>query len=251
MPSVKDAFAGGGTLVFGHRGACGHAPMNTLPSFRKVVEIGADGTEFDVRLTRDGHMVIIHDPSVDDTTDGSGIVSEMSFAEIRELDAGAWYDGEFRGTRIPTLDEVLETLGKSMVINIEIKSEVYHPDGVEAQVAEAIRRHGIDDLAIVSSFNPLVLRRFYKIAPHVPIAYLHHPAEPHFLTDLMHGLPHNARNPHYSEINPNYMRWAKAHGYRVNTYTVNDPEIGLRMRDLGVSSVISDVPDMILSALRG
>lgn len=251
MPSVQDAFASGGTLVFGHRGACGHAPMNTLPSFQKVVELGADGTEFDVRLTRDGHMVILHDPTVDDTTDGSGAVSQMTLAEIRELDAGAWFDGEFRGTRIPTLDEVLETLGKSILINIEIKSEVYHPDGVEAKVADAIHRHKIDDLTIVSSFNPLVLRRFHQAAPHIPIGFLHHPAEPFFLADFMRGLPHAARNPHFSEVNPVYMRWAKAHGYHVNTYTVNNPELGLRLRDLGVSSIISDVPDVILSALRG
>jgi len=225
--------------------------MNTLPSFEKAIKLGADGTEFDVRLTKDGQMVILHDSSVDDTTDGSGEVSKMTFAEVRELDAGAWFDREFAGTRIPTLDEVLETLGKSLLINIEIKAEAFRTDGIEAQVAKAIRRHAIEAYTIVSSFNPLVLRRFYALMPEIPLGYLHHPEEPFYLTDFMQGLPHTARNPHYSEINPSYMRWAKAHGYQVNTYTVNHPEIGLRMRDLGVNSVISDVPDVIFAALRG
>lgn len=254
MPTLNDAFASarsyGRTLVFGHRGACGYAPMNTLPSFEKVLELGADGTEFDVRLTKDRQMVILHDPTVDDTTNGHGSVCDLTLAEVRELDAGAWFGEKFRGTRIPTLDEVLETLGKRILINIEIKAENFDQTGVEAMVADAIARHGIADLTIVSSFNPITLRRFHQVAPQVPIGYLHHPAEPFFLNDFMHDLPHQARNPHHSEVTPRYRAWSTAKGWTMNVYTVNDPALARRLHAVGVDSVISDVPDVIMSALR-
>lgn len=250
MATAKQAFSQGRMLVFGHRGACGYAPMNTIPSFEKALEQGADGTEFDVRLSKDGHVVILHDDTVDATTDGHGVVHEMTLAQIRELDAGGWFAERFRGTRIPTLDEVLETLGRRVVINIEIKAESFDAHGLEQRVAQAVARHAVEEYVVISSFNPLSLRRFHKIAPHIPIAYLHHPEIPFFLPMLMTGLPHESRNPHYSEVTPGYMQWARKHGYRVNTYTVNDPAVARSMRDLGVDSVITDVPDVIFAALR-
>jgi glycerophosphoryl diester phosphodiesterase len=224
--------------------------MNTLPSFALALAQGADGVELDVRLTRDDEMMIIHDPTVDHTTDGSGEINDMTFAQVRALDAGAWFDEKFRGTKIPTLDEVFQLIGGKLVINIEIKSESFRTDGVEAKVADAIRNHGLDEQVIVSSFNPLTLRRFYKIAPHIPIAYLHHPSVPMFFPDLMYGLPHNSRNPYQEDVTPRYMKWAKKHGYRVNTWTVNDPARARELRDLGVDCLITDNPDKIIAALR-
>ncbi|MEP7294460.1 MAG: glycerophosphodiester phosphodiesterase family protein [Chloroflexota bacterium] len=239
-----------GSLVFGHRGAKAYAPMNTLPSFELALVQGADGIELDVRLSRDGAMVIMHDDRVDATTDGAGRVSDLTLAEIQALDAGAWFGEAFRGARVPTLDEVFEAVGKRTRINVEIKAESIRGEGIEAQVAEAIRRHGLARSVIISSFNPLTLRRFRYVMPEVPIGYLYDQNTPPFVPHLMIGLAHEARNPHHSMVNASYMAWAEKNGLRVNTWTVNDPARALELRDLGVDCIITDMPDVILAALR-
>jgi glycerophosphoryl diester phosphodiesterase len=250
MQALMDEFYGGKTLVFGHRGARAYAPMNTLPSFELALEQGADGVELDVRLTRDGEMVILHDDSVDATTDGKGYVRDFTLSEIKALDAGSYFDAKFAGARIPTLDEVFEAIGKRTRINVEIKAEGVRSDGVEVKVAEAIRRHGLARSIIVSSFNPLTLRRFRGEMPEVPIGFLHSPETPFYVPHLMVGLPHEARNPHYEQIDRKYMEWAKGAGYRVNTWTVNDPLRAIQLRNWGVDCIITDQPDTIIAALR-
>jgi len=98
--------------IFAHRGDSAHAPENTLAAFELAAERGADGIELDAKLTADGEIVVIHDPAVDRTTDGTGMVAEMSLAALRELDAGSWFGDTFKGEQIPTLAEVFEAVGK-------------------------------------------------------------------------------------------------------------------------------------------
>lgn len=249
MQALVDEFYAGKLLVFGHRGARAYAPMNTIPSFELALAQGADGVELDVRLTRDGEMIIMHNDTVDETTDGEGKVEDFTLAEMKALDAGAWFNESFRGTRVPTLDEVFEAIGKRTRINVEIKADGLHGNGIEAKVADAIRRHGLERSIIVSSFNPVTLRRFRHVMPEAPIGYLHSPEVPGFISHLMFGLSHEARNPYYAEIDQKYMAWAKGAGYRVNTWTVNDPAEAVWLRDLGVDCIITDVPDVILAAV--
>lgn len=251
MQTLLNEFYGERMLVFGHRGAKAYAPMNTIPSFELALTQGADGIELDVRLTRDGAMVIMHDDSVDATTDGAGHVRDLTLAEIQSLDAGAWFDEKFRGTRIPTLDEVFEAVGKRTRINVEIKAESIRGEGIEAQVAEAIRRHGLAHSTIISSFNPITLRRFRHAMPEVPIGFLFAEDTPPFVPHLMIGLPHEAKNPHQTMIDAAYMKRTKAAGYRVNTWTVNDAARAVQLRDLGVDCIITDAPDVVLAAVRG
>lgn len=165
IQTIDTAFDQGRVLVFGHRGARAYAPMNTLPSFELARQQGADGIELDVRLTKDGELVLLHDPTVDGTTNGHGAISEMTFEQVRELDAGGWFDPMFRGTQIPTLDEVFAAFGDRLLINVEIKAEGFSYTGIEAKVADAIERFGVEKTVIVSSFNPLTLRRFHHVAP--------------------------------------------------------------------------------------
>src|SRR5690606_28189003 len=119
----------GQTLVFGHRGAKAYAPMNTIPAFELAAEQGADGIELDVHRSKDGHAVIVHDFTVDETTDGNGTVTEMTLAQLKELDAGSWFGEGFHGVQIPTLDEVFEAVGERLLINVEIKSNMQDTDG--------------------------------------------------------------------------------------------------------------------------
>lgn len=240
-----------GTMVFGHRGASAYAPMNTIPAFELAVAQGAQGVELDVRLTRDGRMVILHDDTVDHTTDGIGRISEKSFAEVRELDAGGWFGEAFRGTRIPTLEEVFEAVGSKIYVNVEIKAEAPNSDGIENAVADCIRRFGLERSVIVSSFNPLTLRRFRRAAPEIPIGFLQADDTPFYVPFFMIGLPHEARHPHHTDIDERYMAWARRHGYAVNTWTVNDPARARELAAMGVNTVITDKPDVILSALNG
>lgn len=248
-----DSWYKGRTLVFGHRGAKAYAPMNTIPAFELAAEQGADGIELDVHRSKDGHAVIVHDFTVDSTTDGSGRVTDLTLAELKALDAGSWFGEAFRGVRIPTLDEVFEAVGHRLLVNVEIKSESPETDGVEQVVADVIVRHGMTERVIVSSFNPLTLQRFRAIMPNVPIGFLYQANMKIDTQELMRqlGLAHEARHPHHTMIDQHYMDWARKNGYRVNAWTVNDPAEAVRLRDLGVDTIITDAPDVILKALRG
>lgn len=227
--------------------------MNTLPAFALAAEQGADGIELDVHLTRDGHVVVVHDFTVDATTNGSGRVTEMTLDELKALDAGSWFGDAFRGVTIPTLDEVFEAVGDSLLVNVEIKSKAVETDGVEQAVADVITRHDMTQRVIVSSFNPLTLNRFRDILPQVPIGFLYQAGMSIDTEEVMKqlGLKHEARHPHHSMIDAAYMPWAITEGYRVNAWTVNDAARAVELRELGVDAIITDAPDVILQAVRG
>lgn len=240
----------GKTLVFGHRGASAYAPMNTLPAFELAVAQRADGIELDVHLSQDGQLIVLHDFTVDHTTDGHGYARDMTLAQLKQLDAGGWKGEQFKGVSIPTLDEVFAAVGHKLYINVEIKSETVETDGVEQQVAECIAKNGMAERVIVSSFNPLALKRFREIMPEVPIGYLYMAGEKPF-AEVMETLDHEAQHPQHTMIDQDYMDWAKQNGYRVNTWTVNDPLRAVELRDMGVDAIITDTPDVMLEALRG
>jgi len=248
--TVLDEMYQGRTLVFGHRGASAYAPMNTLPAFEMAASQGADGVELDVHLSKDKHLIVLHDFSVDHTTDGVGFARDMTLAELKQLDAGSWKGEQFRGVRIPTLDEVFEAVGRQLYINVEIKSETVETDGVEQKVADSINRYNMGRRVIVSSFNPLTLKRFRQIMPDVPIGYLYESNEQPF-PEVVRELSHEARHPQHTMIDAAYMEWARKNGYRVNTWTVNNPARTVELRNLGVDGIITDKPDMILEALHG
>ncbi len=136
-------------LIIAHRGASGEFPENTLPAFAAAIEAGAQMCELDVQLTRDGAAVVIHDETVDRTTNGTGAVAAMSLAEIRRLDAGVKFGARFAGTRIPTLEEVLTLVRGRCALNVELKSA-----GVEREVCRLLRAHeALSSTTIVSSFD--------------------------------------------------------------------------------------------------
>jgi glycerophosphoryl diester phosphodiesterase len=250
LQPLKEAFREQRPLIFGHRGASAYAPMNTLPAYELALAQGANGIELDVRLTRDDELIILHDRIVEHTTDGTDSVYSKTLAEAKELDAGSWFDPRFAGTRLPTLDEVFEALGGRLYINVEIKSEDFSKTVIEQKIADSIRRFGLQASVIISSFNPVTLRRFRKIAPEVMIGYLHDPEIAFYIPCLMTGLKHEAKHPNHEEIDARYMAQAKAGGYAVNTWTVNDEARARALRDLGVNSLITDKPDTLIAALK-
>ncbi len=233
-------------LVFGHRGAKAYAPMNTLPAFELAARQGAHGVELDVHRSRDGHPVVIHDFTVDATTDGTGPVAALRLADLRTLNAGAWFGPQFAGVRVPTLDEVFEAVGRRLLINVEIKAEGEETDGVEEVVAACIRRHGMAERVVVSSFNVLTLRRFRRLMAEVPVGYLYARAEP----APLEASAFEAYHPHASLVFPELITAATGAGKVINAWTVNDPMQIATLARLGVHGIITDVPDVALAALE-
>jgi glycerophosphoryl diester phosphodiesterase len=156
-------------LVVAHRGAPHQAPENTLASFAAALAIGVDAIELDVHLSRDGHLVVIHDERLERTTDGRGLVHEWTLAELKALDAGGWFGSAFAGERIPTFDEALALIGRRAAVQVEIKGRT---DGVAEATVAALRARGLLDTAMVTSFHLDRLPRVRALAPGVAIGAL-------------------------------------------------------------------------------
>lgn len=243
--SLREAFATGRILVFGHRGAMAKAPMNTMASFQLAYEQGADGVELDVHLSKDGHIVIVHDFTVDASTDGQGDVSDFTLAELKRLDAGGWFAEKFAGERIPTLDEVFEGFANKLYVNVELKSRFEDGSDIAAAVSDCIRRHGLTEQTIVSSFDARLLQRFREICPEAMMGYLHGPD----VSAIMDEVSHEARHPWHDFIDEAYMRWARDRRFMVNAWTVNDPDRACALKKMGVNGIITDSPADAISAL--
>ena len=241
----------GSVVNFGHRGAPHVAPENTLSSCAAALELGAHGVEFDVRLSKDNELVLMHDSSVDRTTDGSGLVRDLTLRELKRLDAGGWFHPRYEGERIPTLQEVLEAFGRELLMNIELKGSCWLNGSLEKRVIARIEEHGLADRVMLSSFDPLALKRAKKLNPALQ-------------TGLLLGRGMSARSlggqiaalvcadaihPHQAMVNPAYVRQATRRGYRLNVWTVNEQSVMKRLIALGVDGIITDQPDVLAEML--
>ncbi|HET8725934.1 MAG TPA: glycerophosphodiester phosphodiesterase [Alphaproteobacteria bacterium] len=238
--------------VIGHRGAALHAPENTLAGFRKAAALGARMVEFDVKLTRDGVPVVIHDATADRTTNGTGAVRDMDLADLRRLDAGARFPNPaFRGERVPTLEETLRLcLDLDLAINIEIKPcPGREAETAEVALAEARRLWPNDrPLPLVSSFALASLRQAMESAPDWPRGYLiwNRPAD---WLDHVAALRPATLNIGHERETPESIDAYRATGLPLIAYTVNEPVRARELFDLGVAAVFSDAPDAILAAV--
>ena len=253
-PDPMEAFYGDSKVLnFGHRGASGDAPENTIPSFQKAMELGADGIELDVMFSRDRELVVIHDYSVDRTTDGIGEVKNLTMDELRQLDAGAWFSADYSGTVIPTLAEVIEALDEDVLINIEIKSESPFSDGLEKAVVDLIARYDLYGRTIVSSFNPISLIRVKRADSRIGTGLIYSPDLPSFLSKgmLIPITKPDALHPRYDMVDEDYVARAHAKGYRISAWTVNEVEEMERLIELGVDGIITNYPGALEELNRG
>jgi glycerophosphoryl diester phosphodiesterase len=238
-------------LIWGHRGASDVAPENTLAAFRASVRAGADGIELDVMRCGSGEIVVIHDDTVDRTTNSSGHVGTMSFGTLRMLDAGALFAPDYAGEAIPTLEEVLDAVGHRVRVNIEIKSPERHGAYVETDVVAMVRSRALQDQVIVSSFDPRVLARLKKVDPDMPRALLydrHGPLVRAPIGGVLLAQP-QALHPHWSLVDRSMVQWAHRHDYQVNVWTVDDPQVARQLAEWGVDGIITDHPAALLEAL--
>ena len=254
------------TASFAHRGAAARAPENTLEAFRLAAESGVRGLETDVHMTRDGYIVAIHDDSVDRTTDGAGLVREMMFAELKDLDAGyrftpdggETYPYRGRGVRVPEIREVFREF-EGFVVNIDIKEE---QPGVEEALLRAIKDHGAEDRVIVASGRSRSVRRFRRLcrgrvrtsASALEIAVFH------YLNRMrLEGLfrpPYDALQVPVEYrgtplLTPRFIRAAHARGVRVDAWTIDDPREMRRLLDLGVDAIMTNRPEVLVEVLKG
>jgi glycerophosphoryl diester phosphodiesterase len=238
-------------LIFAHRGACLVAPENTLPAFQAAVDLGADGVELDVQYTSDGQLVIIHNPTLDDIAPGEGKVTSHTLEELRELDAGVAFAPEFEGTRIPTLDEVLDLLKDKLIVNIELKALETTTMGIGVDVVNAVRDHGMADQVIISSFNPMALRKAKKSAPEIEFAILLAPDLPGWTRSSLARRYAGADgvHPEAPMVNETYMTAARRQRLPVRVWTVNDEPEMRRLAALNVDAIITDAPDLLARVL--
>lgn len=239
-------------LNFAHRGAEHEAPENTLAAFERAAELGADGIEFDVHLSKDGEVVVIHGFSVESTTDGSGLVKQMTLAELKELDAGGWFGPALVGQRIPTLQEVLDAVGDCLLLNIELKTKSLRDDGLPAAVVRRIETSEMCKRVTVSSFNPLAVRRVKQLNSLVQTGFLYASHAPLFPRRrwLRSWVRPDAVHPHHTMVDAEYMKWARGQGYRVNVWTVNDANEMRRLMRLGVDMIITGRPELLRQVLE-
>lgn len=238
-------------MIFAHRGASAYAPENTLAAFELAVQEGAQAIELDAKLSADGHVIVIHDQSVDRTTNGSGKVAEMPLSAMRELDAGSSFSEKFRGERIPALDEVFEAVGKRILINVELTNYATPFDALVPKVVELVRRHALEKRVLFSSFFPHNLRRARRLLPEVPRGLLTWAgwmgAWPRTFGWLA---PYQALHPYTTSVNARLVQRFHAAGRRVHVWTVNDEAEMRRLFALGVDGIFTDDPLLGLRTLN-
>lgn len=219
-------------MIIGHRGAAGYEPENTLRSFRKAIEIGVDWIELDVRQTADGHLVVIHDDTVDRTTNGHGRIREMSLTELKNLDAG-------KGDRVPTLEEVINLAKGRVKMIVEIKE-----DGTEVEVLNAIEKNDLVEETIISSFHFDPLRRIKELSPGIMTAGIASklPIEFHRLHNVFLADTIFLRK---DIVSAGIVDEAHRDGFLVCVWNVDDSREVAKYADMGVDFISSNYPDRL------
>jgi len=230
--------------VFAHRGFSGRYPENTLLSFQKAVELGVDGIELDVHLTKDGELVVIHDETVDRTCAAHGKVKDRTLAELKELDASFTYRGRYGVNRIPTLREYFDLVkDEPLVTNIELKTNIYAYAGLEQKVLDLIRAYRLEPRIIISSFNHYSVLRMKALAPDLKYGLL----SESWLVDAgayCERLGVQCYHPLRGNLIPELVKDMKEHHLEINTFTVNEEEEVRRFSALGIDGLIGNYPDM-------
>lgn len=226
--------------LMAHRGNSALAPENTLAAFAKAVESGAGWTELDVRLSADGEVVVMHDPTVDRTTDGAGAVAEMTLAELKSLDAGSWFGPEFAGERIPTLCEVIDLAGGLIRLNVEIKSA--DNPLTARKVIETLADAGVLEQSMVCSFGLGALLEARRFWPEGRLALISGSAEDLEIA-IKHGLPWF--NVEYHAADEALVRRAHEAGVKVSIWTMDEPELWDYYADMGVDIICTNAPHLM------
>lgn len=239
-------------VIFAHRGASAYAPENTLAAFNLAVEQGADGIELDAKLSADGHVVVVHDPTLERTTGAPDQVKNMALDDLRALDAGSFFSEKFKGEKIPTLEEVFETLGKKTLINVELTNYTTRHDHLVETVCMLVKRFGLQDRVLFSSFLGSNLSEVRSYLPRAQTGLLTLPG--------ILGAWHRSFGfafGKYDALQPNLKNTTQEQIYfvhrlkrRVHVWTVNEARDMRRLFKWGVNAIFTDDPPLAIK-VRG
>lgn len=231
-------------LIIAHRGASSYAPENTLTAFQLAVEQRAPALELDAKLSADDEIVVIHDSTVDRTTNGTGKVSKLSFSALRELDAGAYFAEKFRNEKIPTLAEVFEAVGDKIFINVELTNYSSIKDNLTERVCALVQHFGLENRVMFSSFLPSNLTKARKLLPSVPRGLL-----------SLEGVlgwwsrsfgfafgEYQSLNPSFKDVTPQQIQRVHKLNRKLLAYTVNQAEDMRRLFRWEIDGIFTDDP---------
>lgn len=233
------------TKIFAHRGASGYAPENTLEAFALAITQGADGIELDVQLTKDGIPVVIHDETIDRVTEKKGWVKDYTLKELKELTVLKNKFPEYSAAKIPTLEEVLDAVKASGIqVNIELKTGIYWYPEIEQKVADLVKKAGMEERVIYSSFNHYSIQQMKKIVPEAETAYLY--------SDVILNVAEYAKNTKVDGLHPavyhvkmaDFLNEYLGSNLNVRVWTVNEKADMKWLIDAGVTAIITNYPDM-------
>jgi len=254
-----DAFmrpaASGKPHVIAHRGFSGAAPENTLAAFRRAIAADAEMFELDVLLSSDGHVVVIHDDTLDRTTDGSGPVADKTLAELQALDAGSWFGPGFAGERIPTLEQSLRLAKGFILVNVEIKTEAVTDEargGIVEKTLAIIEDINMEGDVVISSFDPRALTHARQLSPDIRTASLYNSRAHEGLGPgaVMAEVDSNGFNLSQKQVDASIIETCHGLGRPVAVYTVNEEQDMRRVIDLGVDAIFTDYPDRLAELLK-
>ncbi len=245
--------------VISHRGANIYAPQNTLPAFRRALEIGVDGFETDVHLSQDGTLVLCHNYTIDKTSDGKGSISQMTLGQLKAHDFGSYFSPKFVGTQIPTLQEFLELVrqnGGLRVLNIELKSPRANETSIVRDTIEMVKDFEMFNSLILSSFDPKLLAEAKRIDPAVKTGFLYSPNSKVIFRiyrnplEVAKEIGADALHPFSMYVNADLVRKTHEAGMTMNVWTVNSPRAIKRLASLGADGIITDYPDVVKGVLE-
>lgn len=240
-------------IIFAHRGASTHAPENTLAAFELALAQNTDAIELDVKLSADGQVVVIHDPTVDRTTGSHGRVKDLSLAQLKSLDAGSFFSEKFRGEKIPTLEEVFEAVGNRTLINVELTNYTTPRDQLVEKVCKLVKKLRLQDHVIFSSFFVSNLTKAGAYLPEIPRGLLAF-GGPLGAWARSFGFAfgkYQALHPFLKDVTPQQVQRVHRLGRRLHVWTVNAAEDMRRLFHWGVDGIFTDDPQLALQVRSG
>ncbi len=244
--------------VVAHRGASGYAPENTLQAFLMALAMNAQHIELDVHMSRDGEIVVIHDPQVDRTSNGKGAVASLSLTQLKNLDAGSWFNrshprkarAEFTGSRIPTLQGVIDLVRATATgLYIEIKDPELYPDTFESKIVSLLKRNKLERKAVLISFNAGSVVKVKELDPTIQTGLLVSSSKMDPVSAAS-SIGANELAIRHTLLTPGIVRKARSKGLRLSVWTVNTEMAIQRMIALGVDRIMSNYPDRAMRLLR-
>jgi len=242
-------------LLFGHRGCSKAFPENTLAAFKGILDYGIPGVELDVHMCGTGELVVIHDFNTKRTTGVDSVIEKTSYEEIRRMDAGSFFSPEFKGERIPMLEEVLDLLGTQVYYDIEIKHENLSYGPLEKKLLGIIERYGITDRVIISSFNPIAVKGVKKMAPEIPTAviYSKSPRVPFILrrgAGRFIAKP-DILKPSKSQVTGKLVSVQKKRKkYGIIAWVEDEEQEAERLLKMGIDGIVSNQPEKLTGIVQ-